>query len=118
MTRHSGIRSIYIVYFLAIIATLIAFRRPASAAENWLPISQDELKMTSEPKAPGAPAIYLYRRVDRDDVNSHQTVYERIKILSEEGRKYGNIEISFLKGRELSEVPESLAFDSSRTHPT
>jgi hypothetical protein len=56
--------------------------------------------MTSEPKAPGAPAIYLYRQVDRDDVNGHQTVYERVKILSEEGRKYANVEISFLKGRD------------------
>jgi hypothetical protein len=73
---------------------------PAHAAEDWLPISQDELKMTSEPKAPGAPAIYLYRQVDRDDVNGRQTTYERIKILSEEGRKYANIEISFYKARD------------------
>jgi Domain of Unknown Function with PDB structure (DUF3857) len=90
----------YVVYFLASIATFIALSLPAYAAEDWLPISQDELKMTSEPKAPGAPAIYLYRQVDGDDVSGHQTVYERIKILSEEGRKYANVEISFLKGRD------------------
>lgn len=54
--------------------------------------------MSSEPKAPGAPAIFLYRQVDRDDVDGREHVYARIKILSEEGRKQGNVEIPFLKG--------------------
>ena len=46
--------------------------------------------MTSEPLAPGAPAIILYRQVDRDDNGrtSHEDDYIRIKILTEEGRKY------------------------------
>ena len=57
-------------------------------AEDWLPISPDELKMTSEPKAMGAPAIFLYRQVDRDDNGPNEAVYARIKILTEEGRKY------------------------------
>jgi hypothetical protein len=63
------------------------------------PVSPDELKMTSEPKAPGAPAIILYRQVDRDDQtpDAHENVYMRIKILTEEGRKYGDIEIRFWK---------------------
>ncbi len=100
MTRHSTSRPTYILYFLAAVTALTAFSVSAYAAEDWLPISQDELRMTSEPKAPGAPAIYLYRQVDRDDVNSRQTTYERIKILNEEGRKYANIEIPFLKNRD------------------
>lgn len=56
--------------------------------------------MTSEPKAPGAPAIILFREVDRDDRGNtaHEDVYFRIKILTEEGRKYGDIEIPFFKG--------------------
>ncbi len=86
--------------FLATVATFLALSLPAYAAEDWQPISPDELKMTSEPNAPGAPAIYLYRQVDRDDVNGRQTTYERIKILSEEGRKYANVEISFYKNRD------------------
>jgi hypothetical protein len=53
--------------------------------------------MTSEPKAPGAPAIYLYRQVDRDDQANRERNYARIKILTEEGRKYADIEIPFLK---------------------
>ena len=57
--------------------------------------------MTSEPKAPGAPAIILYRQVDRDDSgeSGYEINYIRIKILTEEGRKYADVELPFLKGR-------------------
>ncbi len=63
------------------------------------PVSADELRMTNEPLAPGAPAIILYRRVDRDDNGrtSHEEDYSRIKVLTEEGRKYADIEIPFFK---------------------
>jgi hypothetical protein len=64
-------------------------------ADEWQPISPAELQMTSVPEAPGAPAVYLYRQVDRDDVANHQYNYFRIKILTEEGRKYANVEIPF-----------------------
>lgn len=69
-------------------------------ADDWLPIKPEDLKMTSEPNAPGAPAIYLFRQVDRDDSSQATTEknYIRIKILTEEGRKYGNVEIPFAKG--------------------
>jgi hypothetical protein len=62
--------------------------RTARAGIGFQPVSPDELKMTSEPLAPGAHAIVLYRQVDRDDNSStsHQDDYFRIKILTEEGR--------------------------------
>ena len=71
----------------------------ARAGDEWLPIDPAELKMTSDPLAPGAPAIYLYRQVDRNDklTASSEYNYLRIKILTEEGRKYANIEIPFVK---------------------
>ena len=58
--------------------------------------------MTSEPKAPGAPAIILFREVDRDDNGrtSHEDNYVRIKILTEEGRTYANVEIEFNRASE------------------
>jgi hypothetical protein len=68
--------------------------------DDWIPISPDELKMTAAPKAPGASAIFLYRQVDRDDNVPSETNYERIKILTEEGRNLANIEIPFYKGTE------------------
>src|SRR5580692_9722837 len=74
----------------------------AKAAVGFQPVSSDELRMTSEPQAPGAPAIILYRQVDRDDNGrtSHEDDYFRIKILTEEGRKYANVEIAFVKKNE------------------
>jgi len=68
-------------------------------ADEWLPITPDELKMSSEPNAPAAAAIYLYRQVDRDDNEHFQTVYSRIKILTEEGRNYGDVEILYDRNR-------------------
>jgi len=71
---------------------------PAAGAEDWPPVSPEELKMTSEPLAVAAPAIYLYRQVDRDDNEAREYVYSRIKILTEEGRIYADIEVPFVKG--------------------
>ena len=56
--------------------------------------------MTSEPKAPGAAAIYLYRQVDRDDNSGFQSEYVRIKILTDEGRSYGDVTIPFSREQE------------------
>jgi Domain of Unknown Function with PDB structure (DUF3857) len=76
--------------------------KEAKAGPGFQQVSPDELKMTSEPLAPGAPAIILYRQVDRDDnsLTSHEDDYVRIKILTEEGRKHADVEIPFVKGRQ------------------
>jgi len=68
-------------------------------ASEFQPVSPEELKITSEQQAPGAPAVILYRQVDRDDSGrtAHENDYFRIKILTEEGRKYANVEIPFYK---------------------
>src|SRR6516162_266051 len=67
-------------------------------ADDWKPISPEELKMTSVLEAPGAPAVILYREVNRDDGRTpHEDNYVRIKVLTEEGRKYANVEIPFFK---------------------
>lgn len=69
-------------------------------ADDWQPIDAADLKMTNEPKAPGAPAIYLYRQVDRKEsgrTTHTEYNYVRIKILTEEGRKYANVEIPYSK---------------------
>ena len=67
-------------------------------ADEWQPISPEELQMKREPKAPTAAAIYLYRQVDRNDADSSEVNYSRIKILTDEGRNFANVEIPYLKG--------------------
>jgi hypothetical protein len=74
----------------------------AKAGVGFQPVVPEELSLKSEPLAPGAPAIVLYRQVDRDDnsLTSHEDNYFRIKILTEEGRKHADVEIPFFKGSE------------------
>lgn len=72
--------------------------------DDWKPVTPEELKMTSVPEAPGAPAIYLYRQVDRNDAGVQRARgvreynYVRIKVLTEEGREQGNVVIPYFKG--------------------
>ncbi len=71
----------------------------ASIGIGFQPVSSQELSMTSEPAAPNASAIILYRQVDRFDLgrNGHQDNYFRIKILTDAGRSYADVEIPFYK---------------------
>lgn len=75
--------------------------RPSLAwgGDHFQAIAPEELSLKSEPEAPGASAIILMRQVDRDDngFTSHEDNYLRLKILTEEGRKYADVEIPFYK---------------------
>ncbi len=90
---------------LILVAVLVAGLKTGTytvrpvGADDWQPIVQDELKMTGLPEAPGAPAVILYRQVDRDDnaKTGNEQDYVRIKILTEEGRKYGDVEIPYFR---------------------
>jgi hypothetical protein len=85
---------------LAIALIVIAcWPSTARAGIGFQSVLPDELKMTREPQAPGAPAVILFREVDRDDNGhtSHEDNYFRIKILTEEGRKYADVEIPFFR---------------------
>ncbi len=93
-------RRILLPFVPILLCALYFPSRKILASDDWLPIDPADLKMTTEPKAPGAPAIYLYRQVDRKEsgrANHTEAYYFRIKILAEEGRKYGNIEIPYLR---------------------
>jgi hypothetical protein len=91
----SALRCSWTLPLLFLLAALGA--APLHAAD-WLPVTAEELQLTSEPKAPGAAAIFLYRQVDRNDYSSQESHYIRLKILKEEGRKYADIEITYTKG--------------------
>jgi Domain of Unknown Function with PDB structure (DUF3857) len=93
-TYRSSLSFIFLLVFSS-------FVPPSAASVGFQSVSQDELKMTSEPKAPGAVAVILFREVDRDDTArlAHEDVYFRVKILTEEGRKYADIEVPFDPGQ-------------------
>jgi Transglutaminase-like superfamily/Domain of Unknown Function with PDB structure (DUF3857) len=68
---------------------------PFSAlAADWQQPTPDELKMTAEPAAPNADAIYLYREDVTDNKMHMEAVYVRMKILRDEGKKYADVELT------------------------
>jgi hypothetical protein len=80
-------------FFLAI--TLLPFSFSLRSFAEWPPISPDDLKMTDLKEQPGAPAVVLDREEIDDDMNNVHSVYERIKILTDAGREYANVEIPY-----------------------
>ncbi|MGB6429706.1 MAG: DUF3857 domain-containing protein [Candidatus Acidiferrales bacterium] len=87
-----------IVLCSALAATLaIAGSAPGRAAtgDQWQPIDPADLAMKSEPLAPGASAIYLYREVVGDDLGGTADYYYRVKILTDAGKKFGAVEIAY-----------------------
>src|SRR5690348_5016665 len=64
----------------------------AALAEDWKPVSPEELQMKEVPGAKGAHAAILYYEDLLNDKDEQEAVYVRLKIFSEEGKKYANIE--------------------------
>lgn len=72
--------------------------------EDWLPITQEEKQIQDAPWNPGSPAIQLYFEYYKDDNEKFISVYKRIKILREAGKKYADLEIEVRPGTSLKEL--------------
>ena len=84
--------------------TLLASCLSAVAAD-WPSIPSEDKKLDSVPGQPGAPAITLLREEVDSDLQHYHSVYTRIKILTEAGKKYGDVELPFSgAGLNLGEV--------------
>jgi hypothetical protein len=96
--HNSHVRLVIRAFLLVLLAGLSL---PAMAF-NWQQPTDEELKMTAEPAAPGAAAIYLYREEVADDkLNFHQ-LYVRLKILTEEGKKYADVDMPVYEHSEFN----------------
>ena len=95
-----------ILKYASVVCAFLAFfvlplARPA-LADDWLPIPPEDLAMTDNPNQPGADAMILYRD---NVVNAKQASYDgdsdeeyiRIKVFTQAGTKYANVEIPFVK---------------------
>ena len=59
--------------------------------------SDEELKMTADPKAPGAAAVYLnYEEIDNDAMGI-RSYSARIKVLAEKGKELATVDIPYLR---------------------
>lgn len=80
---------------IAVITALFSVAVPRILAENWPPITSEDLKMTSIPQQPGAPAVILLRQETDDDTTNQHSHYERIKILTEAGLSSADIQLPY-----------------------
>jgi hypothetical protein len=84
--------------FLSLSLTVLALAT-AYAATTWTQPTPEELKMTSDPKAPDAEAVYLNREETVDDKMHFHRMYVRIKILTEKGKKdYSDFQFPYEAG--------------------
>jgi Transglutaminase-like superfamily len=76
---------------------------PLAAFGQFQAPSQDELKMTSDPKAPGADAVYLYREEREEDDLHYREVYVRIKVLTEKGKELATVNMMYQRSIAVNE---------------
>lgn len=81
------------VLFLGVL--LIGAAAPLAAFGQFQPPTAEELKMTSDPKAPGAAAVYLYREEKVDEKHRFRTFYARIKVLAEPGKELATVHVKY-----------------------
>jgi len=85
--------------FLRNVFPLLALASPALLLAQFQQPTDEELKMTADPKAPGASAVYLYREETTDDALHFHGYYERIKVLTEKGKELATIRIPYEHGQ-------------------
>ena len=85
---------------LILLAAYLSFAPRGGAQETWLPIPPEDLALQDNPAAPGSSAMILYKEELRDDADRVRRLYYRIKIFTDAGRQYADIQIPYLRGRQ------------------
>ena len=86
-------RPVFLPAFLLVVSSCPAF------AATWKQPTPDELKMTADPAAPDAPAVYLFREETVDDKLHYHHLYAQIKILNDKGKEeFSDVEIPYEGG--------------------
>lgn len=71
---------------------------PLLLRAQFQPPTDDELKMTSDPKAPGAAAVILNLEDITDDPLHYRSYSMRIKVLQEKGKELATVELPYWHG--------------------
>jgi len=67
-------------------------------AQKFQEPTKEELQMTADAKAPGAPAVYFYREKITDNYRHFKSEYARIKVLTEKGKEWATVEVPYSGG--------------------
>lgn len=90
----------------------------AALAQDWPDIPAAELAVDRAPRGLHLNAVLLYRSLTFDDQKRTADEHLRIKILTDEGRDHGNVEIPFLKGAtEVADIRARTVQPDGRTVP-
>ncbi len=86
-------------------ALIVAAVSPILLCAQFQAPNPDELKMTQDPKAPGADAVYLEINVVSNDPMHFESNYYRIKVLTEKGKELATVNLPYMKGnRKVSDI--------------
>jgi hypothetical protein len=70
----------------------------AAMAQQWIAPTPEELSMTSIKEVPGAAAVILDKDETTDDAMHMHSFYYRMKVLTDKGKDYANVELPFYGG--------------------
>jgi hypothetical protein len=87
----------------------------AATAQKFQEPTKEELQMTSDPKAPGAPAVYLNFQQSNDNFSHYISNYARIKVLTEKGKEYSTIEVPYNPGYSALPIIEARTIHADGT---
>lgn len=83
--------------FLRGAVMLFAASLPMMLRAQFQEPTQEELKMTADPAAPGASAVYLnYEEIDNDPLH-YRSIYARIKVLTDKGKDLATVNLPYLR---------------------
>jgi len=94
---------------------LLSLSSPLITFAQFQAPSPEELKMTADPKAPGAAAVILYREETEDDPHHFSTVYTRIKVLTEQGKEAATVHVKFPRYLAFNAQGDNTNFSSAST---
>src|ERR1700694_835547 len=81
--------------YLKILVSILFLSSPlVFGLDDWQPVTPEDLKLTSE-QAGHADAIILFHQQISDDNWGHLQEYKRIKIFTEAGKRYADVEIAY-----------------------
>jgi hypothetical protein len=88
---------------LSLFPALLALSAPLALAQ-WTVPTPEELSMTSQHEVPGAAAVYLYREETTDDKMHMFSIYTRLKVLTEKGKEYSNVELHYARSNDGANI--------------
>jgi len=97
MISSSVHRTVLATFVSVTLAAFGLFAAPAYG-DPWTQPTAEELSMTAQPQVPGAAAVYLNREESTIDNLHVYSEYVRIKVLTEGGKKYANVELKYMAG--------------------